>query len=94
MAFDSARLSCPTANWIGIKIADWTRYEVRCRSRSAEKTESRRCEQEPSGVEATSSTCRIQERELQDMLNTGWKREIQCLSIDDLCDRFLADKTG
>jgi hypothetical protein len=33
-------------------------------------------------------------RELQVMLHTGWKSEIQCLSIDDLCDQFLADKTG
>jgi hypothetical protein len=69
--------------------------EVRCRSRLVETTESRSLE----GVSKSLAILRRPhlpvefKRELQDMLHTGWKSEIQCLSIDDLCDQFLADKT-
>jgi DNA topoisomerase VI subunit A len=89
MAFDSARLACPSAEWIGIKIADWTRYDV-------EQDQLRRL----SGEDVRKSISILKRgdlpgvirRELQVMLHTGYKSEIQCLSVQDMCERFLADK--
>jgi DNA topoisomerase VI subunit A len=89
MAFDSARLSCPSAEWIGIKISDWHQYQV-------PQDQLRRLS--PDDVSKSLSILKRKhlpleiKRELQIMLHTGYKSEIQCLSIEDLCDRFLADK--